>query len=564
MEKLMNFKRLKNKLYVSFSIVIISSCLLGVYHFISVGKTNQQVEQMIHEDFRLVQYGNDINVNVASQTGLVRGFLLYEDEAYREQYYQMQENNSVLENKILELSNVGEVNTLVDLKNQWEATVEKVFNLYDNGNLEEALFLMTEEVEPLESQFRTGIEQLLAATEEMATADGQAIISDGKTTYIVIIAVTLLVAILSIAIELFTVRLITAPISKVLRRMKQIAKGELNHQPLTTILKDELGQLIHITNEMNQNTNHLLGRIQTVSETVTSHSSYLAESAKETKAGSEQVATTMQELSAGAETQADSAGDLATNMEVFVSKVQDTHDQSKLIEQASGEVLTMTKDGDQMMKSSSKQMQRINEIVKDAVDKVEGLDTQSQEISKLVTVIKDVAEQTNLLALNAAIEAARAGEHGKGFAVVADEVRKLAEQVAGSVTVISNNVSQIQGNSSEVAESLVSSYKEVEEGNVQIKMTQETFDGIQLYVTEMVNTIRTMTANLSEMYGTSNQVNNSIQEIASITEESSAGIEQTSAAAQQSSSSMEEVVDSSKQLAKLADDLNDLIRQFQL
>src|SRR5690606_30819113 len=104
-----------------------------------------------------------------------------------------------------------------------------------------------------------------------------------------------------------------------------------------------------------------------------------------------------------------------------------------------------------------------DQIVQDAVRKVEGLDEQTQQISKLVSVIQDVAEQTNLLALNASIEAARAGEHGRGFAVVADEVRKLAEQVSASIADITGIVTNIQSESNTVSKSLQEGYKEVEQ-----------------------------------------------------------------------------------------------------
>src|SRR5690625_3982788 len=132
-------------------------------------------------------------------------------------------------------------------------------------------------------------------------------------------------------------------------------------------------------------------------------------------------------------------------------------------------------------------MVRINDVVQEYVEKMKWLDQQAQEISKLVGVINDIADQTNLLALNAAIEAARAGENGKGFAVVADEVRKLSEQVANSVSEITNIVSNIQRESSDVTSSLLDGYKEVEKGTEQIQFTHEKFQGISNAVTEVVN-----------------------------------------------------------------------------
>lgn len=179
-------------------------------------------------------------------------------------------------------------------------------------------------------------------------------------------------------------------------------------------------------------------------------------------------------------------------------------------------------------------------------------------------MIRGIADQTNLLALNAAIEAARAGEQGKVFAVVADEVRKLAEQVGISVDDITGIVTNIQTDSTVVANSLEEGYAEVEQGTVQIKNTGETFHAINSFVTEMVQNITTVSENLSGIVSSSQQMSRSIENIAAVSEESAAGIQETAASAEQSSSSMEEVAGNSVQLAQLAEQFNDLISQFKL
>ncbi|MGP4041395.1 methyl-accepting chemotaxis protein [Gracilibacillus sp. D59] len=375
------------------------------------------------------------------------------------------------------------------------------------------------------------------------------------------IAVSLIVSVILIT---FTNRKLSKNLNKVVDFSNQIADGNLLVENIEYKSKDEIGQLAKAMNTMSASLRKIIERVADVSNTVSAQSEQLNNSALEVKSGTEQIATTMGELANGTETQATHAGDVASKMSDFSQKVLEANENGGKIESASSNVLAMTKDGREMMASSVTQMGRVHTIVKDAVEKVQGLDGQTKEISKLVAVIKDIAEQTNLLALNAAIESARAGEHGKGFAVVADEVRKLAEQVAESVTDITGIVTNIQSESSNVSQSLEEGYGEVEAGSEQIEKTGETFEQINNAVTDMVASIQTVTTNLSEMTTSSEEINSSVEEIASISEESAAGVEQTSASAQQASSSMEEVSSNSEALAKLAEELNGLVRQFKI
>jgi methyl-accepting chemotaxis protein len=375
----------------------------------------------------------------------------------------------------------------------------------------------------------------------------------------IIIVVLLIVA--GIVAYLFSNR-ISKYITDVTEHVKRVANNDLTAEALAIPTKDEFGQLSVAINQMVENLRNIIKDVMKASEQVTNHSDELTQSSSEVKDGSHQIAATMQELSSGSETQASSATDLSEAMSKFTTKIMEASTNSDHVTNSSNEVLGLTDEGSKLMASSIKQMTSIDKIVQEAVQKVQGLDQQSQEISKLVAVVQGIAEQTNLLALNAAIEAARAGEHGKGFAVVADEVRKLAEQVSLSVSDITDIVNGIKQESSKVASSLQNGYKEVANGTEQIKTTGITFDSINTSVSNMVSRIQTVTTNLSHITESSKQMNQSIENIAAISEESAAGVEQTAASMQQTNSSMEEIAGSAEQLSKLADDLNQLVRKF--
>lgn len=377
----------------------------------------------------------------------------------------------------------------------------------------------------------------------------------------IVTGVALMVGI--IIIWLFANR-ISRPIQQVTIRMEMLANGDLSAEQIQIKSRDETAKLAGAMNIMQSEIHQLIERIQNASELMASHSEELNQSADEVKLGSEQVAITMQEMAVGAEKQADGSSELSEMMASFTTRVQEANSRGEQIIKSTNQVIQLTEKGNQLMHSSTKQMEKVDSIVQDAVQKVKNLNVQSQQISKLVVVIKDIADQTNLLALNAAIEAARAGEQGKGFAVVADEVRRLAEQVRESVKDITQIVINIQNEFHTVTDSLQGGYQEVEQGTKLIESTGVTFNNISDSIMGVVDSITKVSENLNLMTQDSQQMNGSIQEIAAIAEESAAGIEQTSAASAETSTSMKEVAANSAQLAKLAEELNERIRKFKI
>lgn len=383
-------------------------------------------------------------------------------------------------------------------------------------------------------------------------------------TFIILIVSTLISIVVSILLLFLISRGVTRNLKEIVTVSHRISQNDLSVEEIQYDGNDEIGELATAINTMNHNLRQVVLQLLDVSGTTNNQSEALTQATNQVVAGSEQIATTMQDLSAGTVSQADHTSELSGGMEDFSHKINAANENGQTIQQASEGVYIMTTEGAKLMAKSASQMSRIDDIMRDAVVNVQNLDTQAQKISELVSVIQTIASQTNLLALNAAIEAARAGEHGRGFAVVADEVRKLAEDVSISVTDITGIVGSIQQESAQVTESLQIGYEEVEQGTTQIQETTETFTHISTAIEEMVASIQVVIDNLADMSQDSDSMLGAIQEISAVAEESAASIEQTSASSQQTNSSMEEVATSAQDLALLAEELDGLIRQFKL
>lgn len=564
MNGLFQFKTIKARILTMFIILLVLFVCFTTYTYFSNTNMEKQAKGLVKEDLVVLEASKDLSMSISVRLSAALNYVVTGDETYIDtfnKYRQLAEDS----NRVVEqYEKSAEREKLVEVAREWSNRVNsEVFEVYKRGDKQLALENLTA-INDLVTEVRTGYEEVADKRTVSIKEVGNDVVNTSASNKTIGMIVSLILTITGILLAIFTANRISRPITIVANRMRELADGNLRHEPFTVTQQDEIGQLMLSANDLNVNLNETISSIHNVSETVAASSEELAQSANEVQTGTEQISYTMQELATGTETQASTAGDLAETMTTFQNSIHETAQEGIELKEHSEHVHDLTTTGKQLMIQSTQQMATINDIVLESVKKVEGLNAQSAEISKLVSVIDEISNQTNLLALNAAIEAARAGEHGKGFAVVADEVRKLAEQVQFSVTDISTIVHRIQNETGTVTNSLQAGYEEVRKGTAQLDQTNSTFDQISQAVEDMNDNINVISQNLTKISQHSEAINGSIDEMASISQESAAGVEQTTATVEETAATMDEISKSANQLAEMAEELNTQLQKFTL
>ncbi|MFJ7406293.1 MULTISPECIES: methyl-accepting chemotaxis protein [unclassified Lysinibacillus] len=564
MLQILRFKTIRAKILSAFFIVVFFIACFNTYSFFANKRVIAAGEEIVNKELQLLTASEKLSSTISVRTTAAKSYVLTGNQIYKQEFDDYikiaEENNTILN----DLSTDKSLTATVEKARQWRSFVQtKVFDEYDKGNIELAVQNLNS-VDSLAVEIREGYGDLASAREASINKLGQEMIAQSKKTMNVGLMIGVITTVVAIVTAYISAYMIANPIKAVIEKISQMADGDISQPSLPGRMKDEIGLLVQSTNTLNSKLHEIIGSINVVSGNVAANSEQLAQSSLEVKTGAEQIALTMLELAGGSESQAQNAGDLAQMIDTFKINVQQANAQGIDLQGYSSEVLQLTTNGQHLMNNSTQQMFAIDKIVQEAVAKVEGLNRQSQEISKLVSVIDDIANQTNLLALNAAIEAARAGEQGKGFAVVADEVRKLAEQVSYSVTDISSIVTRIQNETVGVTASLQTGYEEVKRGTEQITTTNTTFEQIASAVNSMVSNIQGITENLQGISTATEQINRSIDEIAAISEQSAAGVEETTATIDQTVATMDEISKNTDYLASMAENLNKEVQHFKL
>ncbi|MEK3952207.1 MULTISPECIES: methyl-accepting chemotaxis protein [Psychrobacillus] len=385
---------------------------------------------------------------------------------------------------------------------------------------------------------------------------------DGIISISIILVVLLLVSSITLVI-IFTNRIVR-PIRDITKNAEEIANGNLAVDIVQVKTRDEVATLQKSFEQMTMNLREVITHVSDSSNQVAASAEELMASADETMKGTELISSSIQQVSEGAEHQTNMAKESARSAEESANAITQIAEKAKDTMKITIATNEKTLQGSAFVQDTVAQMRLINDAVLETDQALVTLNDRSKEIVHILKLITDIADQTNLLALNAAIEAARAGEAGKGFAVVADEVRKLSEQTRKSVSDISEIATEIESETKKTVTSINGVKEKVDSGLTIAHHTEVTFHDILTsveLVKEQVGDISSITNNIHIIVkDVANHANN-MSTVASETFDSSSSV---AAASEEQLASMEEVTAAAVSLANLAEDLQIRVSKFNI
>ncbi len=348
--------------------------------------------------------------------------------------------------------------------------------------------------------------------------------------------------------------------------VEAISEGDLTRDVSVKAKRfpDETAGMAASINLMTGSLRELVNQIRTASGQVSESVRTISSSALEMNATTEEVAKALEQISHGAETQAEMAGKSSTLIHELAVSVELVAKRARESAQSARDTSTTAQQGTDMAKQTMEMMREILETTEYTGQQFAELNGKLQQVGKIADIIVEIARQTNMLALNASIEAVRAGEYGKGFAVVSEEVRKLADGTSKSAAEIIDLVALIKEDSQKVRDTFATSSRQINEGKKKISSTANAFQSIVQTVLDTERKANSI-ADLSSMQTDStHKVVKAIDEIARVAEDNAAATEEVSAATEEQSAAMQEMAAASRELATLAAELLHAVSRFSL
>ena len=423
----------------------------------------------------------------------------------------------------------------VRLLGQYHQIEERMKSLSRSNQIEELRTLLNTQLLSNSEQINTALTRLLDLNNSMANATNQKAADQYDSAFDLVVALLVLATALTVLFAWLLTRSITLPIAQALDAAEHIAEGNLT-QSIKVDGDDEAGRLLRAMNKMQEKLRDTLQRIS-------GSATQLASAAEELNAVTDESARGLTQQNNEIEQAATAVNEMTSAVEEVARNAVSTSEASKNATASAG-------DGRDLVQETVSAIERMSGDVQGTATLIGALAEESRDIGKVLDVIRGLADQTNLLALNAAIEAARAGEAGRGFAVVADEVRALAHRTQQSTSEIERMIGSIQAGTEQAVDSMRNSTERAESTLNIAKGAGMSLDTINSAIIEINERNLVIASAAEEQAQVAREVDRNLVNIRDLSVQSATGASQTSAA--------------SSELSRLAVDLNGMVGRFRL
>lgn len=556
------------KLNLAFIMIIACMTLSIVITLFNLATVDRNVDDMVDNRNKQVQTIDDVLINANRQGLFARAVILEPSEKNKNLLIESAEAvDTAIEaldafatsskNKVFQQQLVQQNDTFNKQLADFNAAIKKddmkTAKKIVNDEMDESNKNLTTSAMTIRENLNKRLHEVGAQTDDSVTSTG--------VTLIISLVICLIV---SIFFMIYIQCRIVKPLHKINNIVTIVADGDLTVPDMQYTSKDEIGQLINNVDKMKNNIKQLIYHLQQDAEKLSASAEELSASTEEINSRTEEVSTQISATAQQTQQSATASHESAYAMEETAQGVQRVAEASHTLNDASQDSSKLSQDGVHIVDHAQTQMTTIlhsTDLVNNLVLK---LSKQTEEIQSMTNVITDLTDQTNLLALNAAIEAARAGEAGKGFAVVADEVRKLADQSRASANAISALTADIKADTVSVEKAVAASLASVKDGVDIIGQAGESFTSISASIDLMTAQIQEVSATTQQLSAGAEQVTSSIQDISHAANTSSITVETISSVMEEQLATVQEVSSVAQDLSVSAQQLFEQISVFKV